>query len=79
MGGGQQTPVTVNYAKLEPNVAAVQAALAAMRGLQDKVSARWMAMKLLEGDVDAEKILGTLVEDPRSAHSSHAYLETPNE
>ena len=54
---------TLNYGALEPAVAELQARLAdraELRGL----SARWLAVKLLEADAEAERLLATRLDNP---------------
>ncbi|RYH11132.1 ferrous iron transport protein B [Tropicimonas sp. IMCC6043] len=57
------TPATLNYGPLEDEVAAIQAELAAEPRLQD-FSARWLAVKLIEGDREAEALLADRLENP---------------
>ncbi len=57
------TPATLNYGALEEDVARFQGKLAAEPALQD-VSARWLSVKLLESDSEAEALLGTRLPNP---------------
>ncbi|TCO71643.1 ferrous iron transport protein B [Rhodovulum euryhalinum] len=56
-------PATLNYGALEPAVQELQALLAdegALKGL----SARWLAVKLLEDDAEAERLLAERLDNP---------------
>ncbi|WP_068112883.1 ferrous iron transport protein B [Tropicimonas marinistellae] len=57
------TPATLNYGSLEEAVARFQAGIAADAAFQD-VSARWLSVKLLEGDSEAETFLGVRLDNP---------------
>jgi len=50
-------PATLNYGDLEADVAALQTRIADLPAIADAVSARWLAVKLLEGDDEAERVL----------------------
>ncbi|MFD0980466.1 ferrous iron transport protein B [Tropicimonas aquimaris] len=56
-------PATLNYGLLEQDVAHIQAALSAEPALYG-ISARWLAVKLLEGDGEAEALLSDRMENP---------------
>ncbi|ARE40629.1 Ferrous iron transport protein B [Rhodovulum sp. P5] len=56
-------PATLNYGTLEPAVEELQALLADEHALRD-VSARWLAVKLLEDDSEAEKLLAERLDNP---------------
>ncbi|MBB4316158.1 ferrous iron transport protein B [Roseospira marina] len=55
------TPASLNYGDMEDEVAALQARIADLPAVTDKVSARWMAVRLLEADSEAERILRRMV------------------
>ena len=58
-GSGQPVqPSTLNYGPLEDDVVAVQKEISAMPAVTEVVSARWAAVKLLEGDEEIESLLG---------------------
>jgi len=50
-------PATINYGDMEEDVAALQARIADLPAITDKVSARWLAARLLEADEEAERTL----------------------
>lgn len=54
---GQNTSASLNYEKLEEAVVDLQSTLAEMPVLTEVVSVRWLAVKILEGDQDAERLL----------------------
>ncbi|MBK1636977.1 ferrous iron transport protein B [Rhodovulum adriaticum] len=56
-------PATLNYGPLEPAVEDLQALLADEPALRD-VSARWLAVKLLEDDSEAERLLTERLDNP---------------
>ncbi|TCM84524.1 ferrous iron transport protein B [Rhodovulum steppense] len=56
-------PATLNYGALEPAVAELQARLAD-RGELAGLSARWLAVKLLEADAEAERLLAARLDNP---------------
>jgi len=56
-------PSTLNYGTLEPAVQELQALLAEEHALRD-ISARWLAVKLLEDDSEAEKLLAERLDNP---------------
>ncbi len=62
-GARDTRPATLNYGELEPAVEELQALIAeqpALRGL----SARWLAVKLLESDTEAERLLARRLDNP---------------
>ncbi len=73
-------PATLNYGDLEDDVAALQARIADLPTITDKVSARWLAARLMEGDDEAERLLrahvgnahGLLDEAARAAEAFEA-------
>ncbi|MBB4266640.1 ferrous iron transport protein B [Roseospira visakhapatnamensis] len=54
---GQTAPATLNYGDLEEGMAALQARLSELPSVQAAVSPRWLAVKLLEEDAEAERLL----------------------
>lgn len=56
-------PATLNYGALEPAVEEIQARLADESALRD-VSARWLAVKLLENDTEAARLLAERLDNP---------------
>ncbi|MEX5726752.1 ferrous iron transport protein B [Rhodovulum iodosum] len=56
-------PATLNYGALEPAVQDMQAALAEEAALKD-ISARWMAVKLLEDDAEAKRLVSDRLDNP---------------
>ncbi|MBB4286603.1 ferrous iron transport protein B [Roseospira goensis] len=61
---GAPVPASLNYGELEEAVVTLQASLAAEPALHARVSARWLAVKLLEGDSEAERFLTAHVAHP---------------
>ncbi len=61
--GAGDTPaaITLNYGKLENDVAELQARLSELPAVTETASARWLAVKLLEGDAGSEEILSSRV------------------
>ncbi len=53
----ETVPATLNYGKLEEAVAEIQASLSACPEIVEIASARWLAVKLLEGDEGAEELI----------------------
>ncbi|MBB4285924.1 ferrous iron transport protein B [Roseospira goensis] len=53
----EAVPATLNYGDLEEPVADLHARLAALPGVTQAVSPRWLAVKLLEGDAEAPGVL----------------------
>ncbi|MQX37183.1 ferrous iron transport protein B [Roseospira navarrensis] len=50
-------PATLNYGDLEADVTALQVRIADLPAITDTVSARWLAVKLVEGDDEAQRVL----------------------
>ena len=73
------TPLTLNYGPLEDSVSVLQARLAALPNVKDRVSPRWLAVKLLEGDAEAVRLLGERMDNPHAvldhAHTARAEFE----
>ncbi|MBK5934475.1 ferrous iron transport protein B [Rhodovulum imhoffii] len=63
-GARASRPATLNYGPLEEAVGEVQRAVAEQPALRD-MSARWLAVKLLEDDSEAAKLLCDRLENPR--------------
>ena len=57
----------------------LQARLAALPNVKDRVSPRWLAVKLLEGDAEAVRLLGERMDNPHAvldhAHTARAEFE----
>ena len=73
------TPSTLNYGSLEESVSILQARLSAHPEIRETVSPRWLAVKLLEGDAEAERLLTSQVNNPHAlldhAHIARAVFE----
>jgi len=62
-------PATLNYGDLEESVRDLQARIADLPAVADKVSARWLAARLLEGDEEAQRALS------RDVSNAHGILD----
>ena len=62
---GQTVPATLNYGDLEDCVVAIQSQLSDLPTVTGEVSARWLAVKLLEGDPEAERLLSDSFDNTR--------------
>ncbi|MQX37472.1 ferrous iron transport protein B [Roseospira navarrensis] len=65
--GPARPPATLNYGPMEESVAVLQGRLAAQPGLEAAVSTRWLAVKLLEGDAEAARMLARHMANPHGA------------
>jgi ferrous iron transport protein B len=65
--GKTDSVLRIDYDRLEEHIAALNAVLAESRALSNAVPLRWMAVKLLEGDSEARKLLKQYHEQPDDA------------
>ncbi|MCG8510089.1 MAG: ferrous iron transport protein B, partial [Rhodospirillales bacterium] len=54
---GQSVPASLNYGTLEDAIVQLQSRLGELQAVSQKLAARWLAVKLLEGDKEAERLL----------------------
>jgi ferrous iron transport protein B len=64
MEGKTDSVLRIDYDRLEQHIAAIHAVLAESRALSNAVPLRWIAVKLLEGDSEARKLLKQHHEQP---------------
>jgi ferrous iron transport protein B len=64
MEGKTDSILRIDYDRLEEHIAAIHSVLAESRALSNAVPLRWIAVKLLEGDSEARKLLKQYHEQP---------------
>ncbi|MFW5833345.1 MAG: ferrous iron transport protein B [Pseudomonadota bacterium] len=76
---GEAVPATLDYGPLEDDIVDLQRRLGGLAELEADVSPRWLAVKLLEHDAEAELLLATRLDNPHGlldgAHRARQHFE----